>query len=629
VAKVKLLPQNDAGRRLDRYELIGEIAAGGMATVFLARLGGVGGFQRFVAIKRLHPHLAGEPEFVEMFLDEARLAAGIHHPNVVPILEVGTSESGYYLVMEYIEGDTLARVVARALSRQEGTVVPRSILMRVLLDALAGLAAAHDLTDARGRQVGLVHRDVSPQNILVGIDGSSRLTDFGVARATARLSSTGVGKLKGKLAYMAPEQTKNVAVDRRADLFSMGVILWEVLTGRRLFKADSEAVTLARLLVEPIPAPREIHPGVPPALDRVAVHALQRDPEQRFQTATEMSDALERAARDPEGAGQVGIGVARPRDVAEYVQRVIGQEISEQRESVRAWLATSEPSQVILGQHGKHAAEVHIPTVEVEPEPSDPEITGRIPLDLIEPPPDTARGIGPVPVAAVVPPLGRTLPGVMPAMVMPVIPATPRVPPSPTAVLSAVAARGGPDEDGDTTRVRAAVSMPPPAMVVPEALPSAPSFEPESVRLPPMRRSRAPVVVMLLAVTAAAAFFFWFRQRATAEDGASPGLGTEAASPPPAPSSAPQASGTAPTPSPASAVVATAAPSSAPVAPTAVAAADTRPPRPPKAAPAPPKAAPPPPSKPPRPPTTSAKPAAPAATQAPAAPPDELTNPYR
>src|SRR4051794_37738388 len=177
-----------------------------MATVFLARLGGVGGFQRFVAIKRLHPHLAGEPEFVQMFLDEARLAALLHHPHVVPILEVGTSENGYYLVMEYVEGDTLARIMARALSGS--AIVPRAIAVRIILDALAGLHAAHELSDAMGQPIGLVHRDVSPQNLLVGVDGSARLTDFGVARATSRLSSTRAGKLKGKLAYMSPEQTK-------------------------------------------------------------------------------------------------------------------------------------------------------------------------------------------------------------------------------------------------------------------------------------------------------------------------------------------------------------------------------------------------------------------------------------
>src|SRR4051812_22095228 len=193
MAKVKLLDPSDSKRRLDRYELIGELASGGMATVYLARLAGVGGFQRFVAIKRLHPHLAQEEEFIEMFLDEARLAAGIHHPHVVPILEVGQSESGYYLVMEYIEGDTLARIVARSVAM--AMPVPRPILLRVILDALAGLHAAHELTDDHGQLVQLVHRDVSPQNILVGVDGCSRLTDFGVARAASRLSNTRTDRL--------------------------------------------------------------------------------------------------------------------------------------------------------------------------------------------------------------------------------------------------------------------------------------------------------------------------------------------------------------------------------------------------------------------------------------------------
>src|SRR5262249_7309709 len=168
-----------------------------MATVFLGRILGVGGFQRFVAIKRLHPHLAHEEEFVEMFLDEARLAAGIHHPHVVPILEVGTSAAGYYLVMEYIEGDTLARLMAPPAT--SGNPVPRSILLKILLDSLAGLHAAHELHDANGDPVGLVHRDVSPQNLLVGMDGSSRITDFGVARANSRLTSTAAGTMKGKL----------------------------------------------------------------------------------------------------------------------------------------------------------------------------------------------------------------------------------------------------------------------------------------------------------------------------------------------------------------------------------------------------------------------------------------------
>ena len=238
-----------AGRQVvDRYELIGELASGGMATVYLARITGVGGFQRFVALKRLHPHLALDAEFIEMFLDEARLAAGIHHTNVVPILEVNANQAiGYYLVMEYIEGDTLARVLARAA--QLGQRVPLPMVLRIALDLLAGLHAAHELRDGSGQPVNLVHRDVSPQNVLVGFDGIARITDFGVARAGSRLSATRVGQLKGKIAYMAPEQAQGAdEVDRRADLFSAGIVIWEALAARRLFKAENEAATLARVM---------------------------------------------------------------------------------------------------------------------------------------------------------------------------------------------------------------------------------------------------------------------------------------------------------------------------------------------------------------------------------------------
>lgn len=333
---VKLL---DVRQRLDRYELVGELASGGMATVFLGRIGGVGGFQRFVAIKRLHPHLAREQEFIDMFVDEARLAAGIHHPNVVPILDIGASEDGYFLVMEYIEGDTLARLLARAAS--QGERLPLPIALRILLDTLAGLHAAHELRDEQNELLGLVHRDVSPQNILVGMDGTSRITDFGVAHASSRLSTTRGGQLKGKLAYMAPEQARGQQIDRRADVFASGTVLWEVLAGRRLFKADSDAETLNRVLFEPIPRAREIDPSLPAALDIVTAKALERDPDQRFASCAELADALERAARSTRL-------VASTRDVADYVRTVMGQEVEQQRDAVRAWLATSEPSRTSL-----------------------------------------------------------------------------------------------------------------------------------------------------------------------------------------------------------------------------------------------------------------------------------------
>ncbi len=306
-----------------------------MATVYLARVSGVGGFQRFVAIKRLHPHLAREPEFIEMFLDEARLAARIHHPNVVSILEIGASEQGYYIVMEYVEGDTLGRLLSRAA--QTGQRLPLEVGLRIVVDMLSGLEAAHELTDDDGNPLLIVHRDVSPQNVLVGVDGNARLTDFGVARATSRLSVTRSGQLKGKVAYMAPEQARgDGAIDHRADVFAAGVVLWEVLAGRRLFKGDGEAQTLNKVLSDTIPSVQSVWPAVPAALEAIAAKALERDRTARYQSALELAEDIETASR--------GLGVhGTTKDVASYLDSALGPEITSQREAVRAWVARSDP----------------------------------------------------------------------------------------------------------------------------------------------------------------------------------------------------------------------------------------------------------------------------------------------
>ena len=235
-------------RRFERYELMAEVASGGMATpFFLARLQGAGGFQRLVAVKRLHPHLAREEDFIQMFLDEARIAARIHHAHVVPILEIGTSEGdGFYLVMEYVEGVTLLDLATyAAVTKSE---IPRGVVLRVVLDTLSGLTAAHELADASGEPLHVVHRDVSPSNVLIGVDGSARLTDFGVARAETRLSSTLVGTLKRSevASPWRPSEAKRADFDHRADLaYAMGVILsGEMLYGKRLFKAETKVETL-------------------------------------------------------------------------------------------------------------------------------------------------------------------------------------------------------------------------------------------------------------------------------------------------------------------------------------------------------------------------------------------------
>lgn len=335
MSTARLIDSNSDGpKKIDRYDLVAQVASGGMATVYLGRLSGVGGFQRFVAIKRLHPHLADEEEFVQMFLDEARLAAGIHHPNVVPILEVGASHVGYYLVMDYIEGDTLARLLGVAAKTR--SPLPSPIAVRIMLDMLAGLHAAHELRDQDGNSAGLVHRDVSPQNILVGLDGTSRITDFGVARAASRLSATRAGQLKGKVAYMAPEQASNdPQVDRRADIFSSGVVLWEALAGRRLFKAQNEVATLNNVLSAQVQHVSDVNPTVARAVGDVCMMALQRDPARRFQDCASFAAALEAAALK---TGQLALG----RDVAAHVVAALGDEIKSQREAVREWISRSQ-----------------------------------------------------------------------------------------------------------------------------------------------------------------------------------------------------------------------------------------------------------------------------------------------
>ncbi len=313
--------------RLGRYELLGEIASGGMATVFLARSSGAGGFSRLVAVKRLHPHLENEEDFVRMFLDEARLAARIRHPNVVGTLDV-EDRDGLYIVMEYIEGVTLLQLTRAAQKLGERMPVP--IAIRIALDTLAGLHAAHELRDENDVFLNLVHRDVSPQNVLLGLDGTARLTDFGIAKASSRLSMTRDGQLKGKISYMAPEQTRRgEALDRRADVFAMGAVVWEVLAGRRLFHGESDVEVLNQLLFEPIPRLREHAPTLPSMLEGAVMKALERDPSARYATAAQFAEALERATR------MLG-GAANHRLVASFIQRAAGERIAKERARISA-----------------------------------------------------------------------------------------------------------------------------------------------------------------------------------------------------------------------------------------------------------------------------------------------------
>jgi serine/threonine-protein kinase len=395
VNKLRLLSPDDPNRLLDPYELVGEIASGGMATVYLGRLAGPSGFQRLVAIKRLHPHLAREEQFVEMFLDEARLAAGIHHPHVVPILEVGQSDLGYYLVMQFVEGETLSGLTSRAYAR--GVMLPRLVAVRIVLDTLLGLHAAHQLKDGEGRLLGLVHRDCTPQNILVGVDGSSRITDFGVARAAARLAITRPLTVKGKVAYLSPEQASAGELDRRSDIFTMGIVLWEVLAGRPLFTGDNDAAIVARLLTAPIPSLRNFVKDIPPELDEVCGRALQRLPSRRYATAAAMAEALERAALASLG------GLGSHTDVGRCVEMLMGAELTTQREALNAWLAQNESAPL---SRRRSAAELSsfvpgppiVPNIALPARSPTPEAAK--PSDPVEPAPPSTRDAAPTKDAA-------------------------------------------------------------------------------------------------------------------------------------------------------------------------------------------------------------------------------------
>lgn len=276
---------------LGRYELLQELGTGGMASVFLARASGPAGFQKWFAIKRIHPHLAKETRFVEMFLDEARIAASVQHPNVAQVVELGAIEGDYFLTMEYLHGEHLGRLTARAV-KEEGHL-PFEEAAWIAARAAAGLHAAHESVDATGRRMDLVHRDVSPQNIFLTYDGQVKVTDFGVARAANRISHTTTGTAKGKCAYMAPEQATGGEMDRRADVFALGIVLWETTVGRRLFKRKTDAQTLMKVMRTKVPKPSSMVHDYPKELERIVLKALKRRPEDRYVSAAALEHDLE------------------------------------------------------------------------------------------------------------------------------------------------------------------------------------------------------------------------------------------------------------------------------------------------------------------------------------------------
>jgi serine/threonine protein kinase len=319
------------GQKLDRYELLTPIASGGMATVWLARLQGKRGFEKLVAIKTIRTEFSDDPAFEEMFLDEARIASGIQHPNVAQITDLGEERGVLYIVMEWIDGESLAKLRKAALKR--GVPIPLGVALRILADACAGLHAAHELRDAHGEPLGIVHRDISPHNILVSSTGVVKVIDFGIAKAKNRMAKdTGTGVVKGKVAYMAREQAMGGEVDRRVDTWAIGVCLYELIAGHLPFDGDNQLEIFQNVIsLEKRPM---IEGATPAIIDDILDRALARMPEDRYRTAAALERALDEAI--------LTLGLDGSTDaVADFVQANLGDRFAKRQEMVNRALESA------------------------------------------------------------------------------------------------------------------------------------------------------------------------------------------------------------------------------------------------------------------------------------------------
>src|SRR6185436_3149751 len=283
-----------------------KLAEGGMAEIFLAKQVGVEGFEKNVVIKRMLQHLSSVPDFVSMFLDEARMAAQLSHPNIVAISDLGHADGCYYITMEYLAGEDFSTMLRTGARRRE--YVPLAISLRVLAEAARGLDFAHSFTDSSGKPLNIVHRDISPSNIFVTYTGQVKVLDFGIAKAESRVTNTTAGVVKGKYMYMAPEQARSGQVDRRADVFSLGVSLYEALTNIRPFARDNDLAILNAVLKCEYTPPREQRPDLPIELEQIVAKALSLDPLMRYQSAADLASDLERfLAATTSGGGHTSL----------------------------------------------------------------------------------------------------------------------------------------------------------------------------------------------------------------------------------------------------------------------------------------------------------------------------------
>jgi serine/threonine-protein kinase len=337
--------------RSSRYELLLKIGSGGMASVYVGRVVGTAGFSRLFAVKRAHPHLVQDPASQKMLLREAQLASRLTHANVAAVLDVERTEEELLLIMDYVEGASLCDLIDAGT--RSGRLMPARVALRIVLDACAGLAAAHELGDHNGGSLGFLHRDVSPHNILVGIDGTARISDFGLARGlTASRSSVSSAHVAGKLGYIAPEVIERGCFSVKSDLFAMGVVTWELLARQSLFRVYSEPARSRRVLTSVPPRLSEVLPGIDAQLDRVVQRALERDPSRRYGSIREFAAALEGITRRADWS-------ATPSEVSTYVRRVVGAELTRRRDRIRS-LDDPEPPRSALVRRG-HWPQAELP----------------------------------------------------------------------------------------------------------------------------------------------------------------------------------------------------------------------------------------------------------------------------
>ena len=368
-------------KQIGRYQLCFELASGGMASVYLARAEGSPGFQKLVALKRIHPHLADEEDYVDMFLDEARIASRITHPNVCSVFDFGEADGEYYIAMEYLVGEPLSRVHRRVIANadQRSSPLLPARMAGVIAQACEGLHAAHELRDADEEPLQVVHRDVSADNLFVTYDGCTQVVDFGIAQARQRLHHTKAGQLKGTFPYMAPEQMTAAVVDRRVDVWALGAVLWELLTLRRLFLRDTDVNTMYAVLSSEIAPPSDYREDIPEELDEIVLKALRRNPDERWQTARDMGTALRRFLANQED-------LVGPAELADWMAELFPHGESRKRQLV----AIAQTADASAGSDPWCRAEdqsdhriLRIPTTAGQRRPSAPPIPASLLVMLI------------------------------------------------------------------------------------------------------------------------------------------------------------------------------------------------------------------------------------------------------